>query len=35
MPAWTGTEITDAELEAIRAYVASLPPGPGDDDDDD
>lgn len=33
MPAWTEGEITDAEIELIAAYVSTLPPGPGDDDD--
>ncbi|MGN6107470.1 MAG: c-type cytochrome [Kofleriaceae bacterium] len=35
MPAWTRSEITDAEIDLIVAYVASLPPAPDDDDDDD
>lgn len=35
MPAWSANEITTAELAQIRAYLETLPPGPGDDDDDD
>ncbi|NVB79363.1 MAG: c-type cytochrome [Kofleriaceae bacterium] len=32
MPSWTSAELTDAEVDLIAAYLATLPPGPGDDD---
>lgn len=33
MPAWSRTEISDAELALIGGYLATLPAGPDDDDD--
>jgi mono/diheme cytochrome c family protein len=35
MPAWSRAELADHEIEAIRAYIASLPVRPDDDDDGD
>jgi mono/diheme cytochrome c family protein len=35
MPSWSSAELTDADVAAITSYIASLPPGPGDGDDDD
>jgi len=34
MPAWTAAQLTDIEVDAIAAYLSTLPGG-GDDDDDD
>lgn len=33
MPAWNSAELTDAEVDAIAAYLAALPKPPDDDDD--
>lgn len=35
MPGWLASELTDAEVAAIAAYIGSLPPGPGGDDGED
>lgn len=35
MPAWSASELTNAEVALITGYIASLPPAPDDDDDDD
>lgn len=33
MPSWSSAELGDADVAAIAGYLASLPPGPGDDED--
>lgn len=35
MPAWSASELSDADVSEIAKYIASLPAGPGDHDDDD
>jgi mono/diheme cytochrome c family protein len=34
MPAWTTAELSDVEVALVADYLATLPPGPDNDDDD-